>query len=148
MKGESSGLEATIGTDVNLSIDEWPVFLNELEGVSWISMLTEVSAYIARVNMEWSRNKIGASAPVRSTTVGEQNHHLVNRLGVLGKVVPEHVCILQVRLGITLLGVDEVRELGGVANKKHWRVVEDLYRGGRGWILRGWVKDQKKTYPI
>ncbi len=63
-------------------------------------------------------------------------------LRVLGKVVlqmtsakaqvqeeqitnPEHVGILQVRLRVTLLRVDEVRELRRVADKEHGGVVED-----------------------
>ena len=37
---------------------------------------------------------------------------------------PEHVRILEVRLRVTLLGVDKVRELGGVADEEHGRVVE------------------------
>lgn len=49
---------------------------------------------------------------IRSTTVGEENHDLVSRLWVLREVVPEHISILQMRLWVTLLGVDEVRELG------------------------------------
>lgn len=37
---------------------------------------------------------------------------------------PEHVCILQVCLGVTLLGVDEVRELGGVSDEEYRCVIE------------------------
>ena len=36
----------------------------------------------------------------------------------------DHVSILQMRLGVTLLSVDEVRELGRVADEEHGRVVE------------------------
>lgn len=49
---------------------------------------------------------------IRSTAVGEENHDLMNRFWVLREVVPEHIGIFQMRLWVTLLGVDEVRELG------------------------------------
>ena len=79
------------------------------------------------------------------TAVREEDHDLVDRLRVLREVVlndpnsfskpgicakfemetyPEHVSILQMRLGVTLLSVDEVRELGRVADEEHGRVVE------------------------
>lgn len=41
---------------------------------------------------------------------------------------PEHVGILEVRLRVSLLSVDKVRELGWVAQEEHWRVV--LHDGG------------------
>jgi hypothetical protein len=46
-------------------------------------------------------------------------------LRVLTEVVPEHVGILQMGLGVPLLGVDKVRELCGVTNEEDRRVVED-----------------------
>ena len=67
----------------------------------------------------------------------------MDRLGVLREVVlecrfstdccvkvtesayPEHVGILEVSLRVTLLSVDEVRELGGVTNEEHRGVVEN-----------------------
>lgn len=49
---------------------------------------------------------------VRSTAVREENHDLMNRFWVLREVVPEHIGILQMRLWVTLLGMNEVRELG------------------------------------
>jgi hypothetical protein len=60
---------------------------------------------------------------VGRTTVGEQDHDLVNGLWVLAEVVPEHIRILQVRLGITLLSMDEVRELGRVPDKENRGIV-------------------------
>lgn len=44
---------------------------------------------------------------------------------VLREVVPEHVRVLQVGLRVTLLGVDEVGELGRVADEEDGGVVED-----------------------
>lgn len=47
-------------------------------------------------------------------------------LRVLGEVVPEHVRILQMGLGITLLSVDEMGKLGRVTDEEDRGVVEDL----------------------
>jgi len=49
----------------------------------------------------------------------------VNRLWVLREVVPEHVGVLEVRLWVTLLRVDEVGELGRVAQEEDGCVVEN-----------------------
>lgn len=38
---------------------------------------------------------------------------------------PEHVGIFQVSLGISLLGVDKVGELGGISDEEDRRIVED-----------------------
>lgn len=46
--------------------------------------------------------------------------------GRCGETYPEHVGILQVGLRITLLGVDEVREFGGISDEEDGGVVEDL----------------------
>ena len=43
----------------------------------------------------------------------------------LVRTYPEHVSILRVSLGVTLLGVDEVGELGRVTDKEDGGVVED-----------------------
>jgi len=45
----------------------------------------------------------------------------VNRLRVEGKVVPEGVGVLEVRGRVSLLGVDEERELGGVWDSEEKR---------------------------
>ena len=38
---------------------------------------------------------------------------------------PEHVSIFQVSLGVPLLSVNEVGELGRISNEENWGVVED-----------------------
>ena len=63
---------------------------------------------------------------VGCTAVGEQNHDLVDRFGVGGEIVPEHVRIFQVGLRVSFLCVDEKRELGGVAKEEDGGVVHDL----------------------
>jgi len=49
----------------------------------------------------------------------------MDTFGILGQIIPEHVGIFEMGLGVTLLGVDEVREFGWVTNKEHWSVIED-----------------------
>ena len=43
----------------------------------------------------------------------------------MGEVVPEHIRILQVSLGVTLLSMNEMREFGGITNEENRCVVED-----------------------
>ncbi len=62
---------------------------------------------------------------VRRPTVAEQNHDLVDTLRVLAEIIPEHICVLEMRLRIPLLRVDEVWELGGITNEENGRVIED-----------------------
>jgi hypothetical protein len=59
---------------------------------------------------------------VRDTTVTHENHDLVDRLWVLGEVVPEDSGVIgvgKVSLRVAFLGVDEVRELGWVAQEEN-----------------------------
>lgn len=51
---------------------------------------------------------------------------LVSRLRSLREEVPSHVGALQVGLRVSLLGVDEIRELNGVSNEEDWGVVSNL----------------------
>lgn len=62
---------------------------------------------------------------VGHASVAEKDHKLVNRLGRRRKEVPEHVGILEMRLRVSLLSVDEMRELCRVANEEDRRVVEN-----------------------
>jgi hypothetical protein len=65
---------------------------------------------------------------VWDTSITHQDHELMDRLGILRKIIPEHGAIIgmgQVSGGMTLLGVDEVRELGWVSEKEDWSVVGD-----------------------
>jgi hypothetical protein len=60
-----------------------------------------------------------------STTVREKNGNLMGGLWVLGKEIPENVGILQVGARISLLCMDEVRELDGITDEKDWGIVHD-----------------------
>lgn len=117
-------LETTIGTAMNLDVDKGAIRLAPLESVTRISVLIE--------------DTIGSSA------VREENHHLVDGLRVLGKVIlkneimiqqglsegnewthPEHSGILEMCLRVPLLGVDKVREFGRITDEEDGSVVED-----------------------
>jgi len=61
-----------------------------------------------------------------NTSVAEKDHKLVDRLGILRRIVPEEGGIVsrrQMRRRIPLLRMDEVRELGWIADKKRWSVI-------------------------
>lgn len=98
-------LEATIGTAVDLYVYEGAISLAPLESVARISVLVEDA--------------------IRSSTVREEDHHLVDRLWVLGEVIPEHSGVLEMCLRVPLLGVDEVREFGRVTYEEDGSVVKD-----------------------
>jgi len=63
---------------------------------------------------------------IGDTAVTHQNHDLMDGLGILGQVVPEGSAVIaasEMCSRVTLLGVDEVRELGWVAEEKDWCVI-------------------------
>lgn len=60
--------------------------------------------------------------------VTHEDRDLMDRFGVVVVVIPEHRRIIasaQVRRRVTLLGVDEVRELCGVSKEKDGCVIPD-----------------------
>lgn len=98
-------LDALVGLHVDLDVVERTVLLDPLVGVAGVTVHLSVVS--------------------RGTSVGEEDHDLVNALLVVGKVVPEHVGVLEVGLGVSLLGVDEDGELGGVSDEEDGGVVVD-----------------------
>lgn len=68
---------------------------------------------------------IHVSVTIGGTSVREEDGDLMGRFRGKGKEVPEHVGILQVGLGISLLGVDEIGEFQGVSDEEDWGVVSD-----------------------
>lgn len=70
-----------------------------------------------------TRVAIHVSVGIRSATVREEVHNLVDSLLMGRKVVPEHGSILQVCLRISLLSMDEEGKLGGIAEKEDGGVV-------------------------
>ena len=66
------------------------------------------------------------SVAIRDASVAHQDHDLVDRLGVLRKVVPEHsrvVGVGKVSRWVALLSMNEVGELGRVSQKEDGGVV-------------------------
>ena len=93
---------------MHLGVDPIARFVDELESVPAVAVHVPVA--------------------VGDTTVTHEDEDLVHGLGVLGEVVPEHGRVIgaaQVGGGMPLLGVDEVRELGWVAQEKYGCVVGD-----------------------
>ena len=105
---------------MNLCVHEASVFFQPLEGVTGVAVLLVVAIW--------------------GSAIREQNHDLMDGLGVIGKIVlehvrfihpavlqthPEHISILQVALWMSLLSVNEVGELGWIANEEYWGIVKD-----------------------
>lgn len=101
----SHGLDTLVSEEVELDVVELAVLVDPLEGVAGVTVHVAVRS--------------------GSTTVREQGHDLVDSLLVVGEVVPDHVGVLKVGLGVTLLGVDEDGELGGVSDEENRSVVTD-----------------------
>lgn len=100
--------DALIRLHVHLGIDPVTGLVNQLQGVPTVTVHVAVA--------------------VRNATVAHQDEDLMNRLGVLGKVVPEHARIIraaQMGSGIPFLGVDEVGELRRVTQEEDGGVVSD-----------------------
>jgi hypothetical protein len=101
------GLDALVDLEVDLDIVEVSVLVDELQGVAGVTVHVRIA--------------------VGGTAIREEDHDLVDGFRVGGQVVPEHVGILQIGLGIALLGVDKEREFGGIAEEKDGRVVHHLH---------------------
>ena len=54
---------------------------------------------------------------------GQKVNDLMGGLWVLREVIPEHVRILEMRLRVALLSVNEVRKLCGIAQEENWMIV-------------------------
>ena len=103
------GLDTLVGAEVDLDVVE-------SEGSVWLSVVPLVGVAGVAVHM---------AVRVWSSAIGEEDHDLMDGLLVGGQVVPEHGGILQVRLRVALLGVDEEWKLGWVAEEEDWGVVVD-----------------------
>jgi hypothetical protein len=63
------------------------------------------------------------AVPVRGASVREQDHDLVLSLRSITPEVKGRVRVLNARLGMALLGVNEVRELNRILDEEHRSVV-------------------------
>jgi hypothetical protein len=94
-------LDALLGLHVELGIEPVTGLVDDLDSVADIPMHETISIW--------------------DTTVTHEDHDLVDRFGVLRKIVPEYgrvICRGQVGDRVSLLGVDEVRELGRVSKEE------------------------------
>lgn len=96
-------LDALIGLQMEFGVDRFTLGIDQLEGMGSVSIHVGVA--------------IGSAA------IAEQEAHLVRGLGTQGEEVPEHVRILQMRLRIPLLGVNEAGEQDGITNEEDGGVV-------------------------
>jgi hypothetical protein len=97
-----------LALEVKLAIDPFTSLVNELHRMSTISVHEAVT--------------------VRDATVAHENHDLVDRLWVLGQVVPEYSRVVGMRemgCGMPLLSVDEMGEFCRVAYEEDGGVVVD-----------------------
>jgi len=66
---------------------------------------------------------------VWDTTITHEDHDLMDSLGVLRQVIPEHGAVIgvcKVGGGVSLLGMDKVWELGRVSEEEDWCIVGDI----------------------
>lgn len=114
---------ALLRLHVHLTVDPLAFLVDKFESVAGVSVHEAVT--------------------VRDAAVTHENHHLVDRLGVIREVIPEHcragqrlarsaenriaryilVGTSQVRGRVTLLSVNEMRELGRITQEEHWGVI-------------------------
>ena len=102
----SEELDTLLGLHMELGVDPLALRIDELHCVARVAVHEAVA--------------------VRNATVAHEDHDLVDGLGILGEVVPEHGAVIGAgEMGgrVTLLRVDEVGELGGVAKEEDGRVV-------------------------
>lgn len=101
--GVGEVLHALVGRDEHAAVDPATIVVDELVCMSG------PTAHVAEA--------------VRSTKVGEETDKLQQRLGELAWPAPEGVPVSHVGLRVSLLSVDESRELGWVADEEAWRVL-------------------------
>ena len=91
---------------MHLSIHPVASFVDKLQSMSSVSMHKTV--------------------PIRNTSVTHEDHDLMDGFWVLRKIIPEHGAVISMGEmcgGIALLGMDEVRELGGIAQEENGCIV-------------------------
>lgn len=98
-------LDSLIGYQVDLDIDKVSLVVDPLVGVARVAVHVSIAG--------------------RRASVREQLHDLVGAFLVGGQVVPKHGGVLEIGLWVSLLGVDEQRELGRVPNEENGSVIVD-----------------------
>lgn len=99
-------LDALLGLHVELTVYPFAVFVDELDCVSQVSVHMSVS--------------------IGDTAIAHQDHDLMNRLWVLGQVIPKRRRVISVRemsRWIPLLRMDKIRKLGRVAQEENRGII-------------------------
>jgi len=119
-----------------ISRGEILVLLSHLGGLLRREVLDALVSLEVVLNQEWLTLVVdplvgvGAVAvqmavTIRSSSVGEEDHDLMERLGREGPEVPGHLSGLHASLWVSLLAVDEISELDGVPDEEDWCVISD-----------------------
>jgi hypothetical protein len=96
-------LDASVGLEVELDPETFVLFIDPLESVR--------------------AESVHVSVTIGGTSVGEEDSDLMGRFRDEGKEVPESIGVLAVGLGVSLLGVNEIREFGRVSDEENGGVV-------------------------
>ena len=94
---------------MHLGVDPFASLVDQLDGVTSVTVHEPIAFWNA--------------------SVAHEDHDLMDRLRILGEVVPEHgrvVSMGEMGCRVALLGVDELRELGRVAQKEHRSIVGNI----------------------
>lgn len=135
---------------MELAVDPCAILVDELQGVAVVSIHVPEPISTRRERLSEKKPWISPrEGSLRDTSDGKkkeksmsqsnehrqcylpithENHNLVDRLRVLRKIIPEVGRVVgagQMSFGVSLLSVDEVRELGRVSQEEHRRVVGD-----------------------
>jgi len=98
-------LNALVGLIVVLHIMNVSLCVNPFESVAAVAVYVTVT--------------------LGGATVAHKNSDLVESFGRVRPEVPGHIGVLRVISGVSLLGVDKVRELDGIFNEKHGGIISD-----------------------
>ena len=96
-----------------------------LDSLHGLEVKLDPEAFILVVDQTERVGAVAVHVPIRPrhSPVGHQNCDLVQAFGRLGPEVPHGDRVAQIGAGVTLLRVDEIRKLVGVAHEEHRGVV-------------------------
>jgi len=107
-------LSGFFGTEVLDALVSLEVVLNQ----EWLTLVVDPLVGVGAVSIQMA-------VTVWSSSVGEEDHDLMEGFWREGPEVPGHLSALDASLWVSLLTVDEVSELDGVSDEEHWCVVSD-----------------------
>lgn len=97
---------ALLGADVDLAVHPRALLVHELEGVATVS--------------------VHVAPAIWDAAVTKRVHDLVNRFRILAEILPKDCGVIaaaEVACGVSLLRMDQMRELGGISDEEYRRIV-------------------------